>query len=498
MIEQQKRKGPELPLVPVKRQRHELLLGAAGSNPGAGQQQAAPGALLQAGPPRCSSLQAPIMLLSGHEGEVYCCKFHPSGSTLASAGFDRLILLWNVYGDCDNYATLKGHSGAVMELHYNTDGRKLCCQKLLHFGQPLYCPISDPNMLFSASTDKTVAVWDSETGERVKRLKGHTSFVNSCYPARRGPQLVCTGSDDGTVKLWDIRKKAAIQTFQNTYQVLAVTFNDTSDQIISGGIDNDIKVWDLRQNKLTYTMRGHADSVTGLSLSSEGSYLLSNAMDNTVRVWDVRPFAPKERCVKIFQGNVHNFEKVAALERQIFDFLGYQWAPILANFLHIMAVILGIFGTVQYRSRYLILYAAWLVLWVGWNAFIICFYLEVGQLSQDRDFIMTFNTSLHRSWWMENGPGCLVTPVLNSHLALEDHHVISVTGCLLDYPYIEALSSALQIFLALFGFVFACYVSKVFLEEEDSFDFIGGFDSYGYQAPQKTSHLQLQPLYTSG
>ena len=27
-------------------------------------------------------------------------------------------------------------------------------------------------------------------------------------------------------------------------------------------------------------------------------------------------------------------------------------------------------------------------------------------------------------------------------------------------------------------------------------DFIGGFDSYGYQAPQKTSHLQLQPLYT--
>lgn len=46
---------------------------------------------LPQGPPRCSSLQAPIMLLSGHEGEVYCCKFHPNGNTLASAGFDRLI-----------------------------------------------------------------------------------------------------------------------------------------------------------------------------------------------------------------------------------------------------------------------------------------------------------------------------------------------------------------------------------------------------------------------
>lgn len=48
MIEQPKRKGPELPLVPVKRPRHELLLGAAGSGPGAGPQQATPGALLQA------------------------------------------------------------------------------------------------------------------------------------------------------------------------------------------------------------------------------------------------------------------------------------------------------------------------------------------------------------------------------------------------------------------------------------------------------------------
>lgn len=41
------------------------------------------------------------------------------------------------------------------------------------------------------------------------------------------------------------------------------------------------QVWDLRQNKLIYNMHGHGDSVTGLSLSSEGSYLLSNSMDNT-------------------------------------------------------------------------------------------------------------------------------------------------------------------------------------------------------------------------
>ena len=81
--------------------------------------------------PRTSNMEAPIMLLSGHSGEVaflknlvslsfshrsfvpqtYICasanpfkqvytgKFHPSGDILASSGFDRQIFLWKVYGE---------------------------------------------------------------------------------------------------------------------------------------------------------------------------------------------------------------------------------------------------------------------------------------------------------------------------------------------------------------------------------------------------------------
>ena len=46
------------------------------------------------------------------------------------------------------------------------------------------------------------------------------------------------------------------------------------------------------------------------------------------------------------------FLQISILERQIFDFLGYQWAPILTNFIHIITVILGLFGTVQFRPKY--------------------------------------------------------------------------------------------------------------------------------------------------
>lgn len=277
---------------------------------------------------------SPIMLLEGHQGDIFSVEFHPEGQYLASTGFDRQIckfsnfnnnknnekktitinqckqklkeknifsVLWNVYGECENIGVMSGHSGAVMELHFSPDG----------------------NNLYTASTDTTLGLWDIIAGTRIKKLKGHTCFVNSVSGARRGPTLLCSGSDDSTIRVWDTRSRHQVHTLNNTYQVTAVTFNDTAEQVISGGIDNDIKVWDLRKNTVLYKLKGHTDTITGLSLSPDGSYVLSNSMDNNLRIWDVRPFAPYERCVKILSGHQHNFEKVklyVKLHKKCFQF----------------------------------------------------------------------------------------------------------------------------------------------------------------------------------
>lgn len=54
---------------------------------------------------------------------------------------------------------------------------------------------------------------------QVKKMAEHSSFVNSCCSARRGPPLIVSGSDDGTAKLWDMRHRGCIQTFPDKYQV---------------------------------------------------------------------------------------------------------------------------------------------------------------------------------------------------------------------------------------------------------------------------------------
>lgn len=129
-------------------------------------------------PLRTSSLQAPIMLLTGHAGEVFSAEFSPDGACIASASFDRQIYLWRTFGECENYAAMIGHGGAILDIHWSTDGGKLV----------------------TASSDKTCAVWDAVTGERIRRLRGHGSIVNSCSPARASPMLA-SGSDDGTIKV---------------------------------------------------------------------------------------------------------------------------------------------------------------------------------------------------------------------------------------------------------------------------------------------------------
>ena len=238
--------------------------------------------------------------LSGHSGEVFACDFSRSGEFVASSGFDRTILLWNVHQGFVNFSELRGHTNAVVQV-------KWC--------------VSDQTKILSASADKSLCWWDAVEGERIKRLKGHSSIVNCCAIAKSGPALGFSGADDGTVKVWDMRERSCVGTFEHSYQILSVDTSESGDRIFAGTIDDSVLVLDARKldSPLETLSAPEMDSVTGLAVSNDGDSLLSLSMNGTAHLWDVRPFCEsEERCLYTYSRISNNFD---------WNLLRIHWSP---------------------------------------------------------------------------------------------------------------------------------------------------------------------------
>merc|ERR1711939_1015561 len=158
----------------------------------------------------------------------FCAKFDPNGNYIASGSMDRTIMLWRTFGNCENYGTLTGHKGAIMDLHWSRDSR----------------------VLFSASADMHLASWDLETGTRIRRHVGHEEIINTMDISKRGEELLISGSDDGCIGIWDPRTKSAVDFIETEFPITAVALAEAGNEIYSGRIDNDIKVWDMRRTSL--------------------------------------------------------------------------------------------------------------------------------------------------------------------------------------------------------------------------------------------------------
>ncbi|KAI3316593.1 WD40 repeat-like protein [Xylariaceae sp. AK1471] len=236
---------------------------------------------------RTSNLEAPVMELTGHSGEIFSAKFDPTGNLIASGSMDRSILLWNSSGACENYGVLNGHKGAVLDLQWSRDSE----------------------ILYSASADMHLASWDLTSGTRIRRYVGHEEIINAMDISKRGEELLISASDDGTIGIWDPRTKNAVDYIETDFPITAVAVSEAGNEIYSGGIDNDIKVWDMRKKAVVYKMLGHNDTITSLRVSPDSQSLLSYSHDSTAKTWDIRPFAPTERHIRTFDGAQMGIEK---------------------------------------------------------------------------------------------------------------------------------------------------------------------------------------------
>jgi WD40 repeat protein/tRNA A-37 threonylcarbamoyl transferase component Bud32 len=151
---------------------------------------------------------------------------------------------------------------------------------------------SDGYRIASASTDKTVRVWDAATGGKVLTYRGHKDWVLSAAWSPDGKYIASggagyTGGGDRTVQVWEATTKNLIYTFHNhTDSVSSVAWSPDGSRIASASYDNSVRVWDAYtgQNVLIYP--DHTDWVKSVAWSPDGKRIASASHDKTVRVWD--------------------------------------------------------------------------------------------------------------------------------------------------------------------------------------------------------------------
>jgi len=102
------------------------------------------------------------------------------------------------------------------------------------------------SLLATCSEDATVKLWDYETGEYERTLKGHTNAVQDAAFDGKG-NLLATCSADMTVKLWDTTNEyICVRTlYGHDHNVSAVHFMPAGDVLLSCSRDQTIRAWEV-------------------------------------------------------------------------------------------------------------------------------------------------------------------------------------------------------------------------------------------------------------
>jgi WD40 repeat protein len=140
----------------------------------------------------------------------------------------------------------------------------------------------DGQLLVSGSDDKTVKLWHRD-GRLIETLTNHQERVRS-VSFSPDEQRFASASYDGTVKVW--RRDGTLLTTLDGHQgeVNRVSFSPDSQLLASAGADRTVKLWHP-DGSLVKTLQGHRSWVTDVRFSPDGQILASSSTDRTIKLW---------------------------------------------------------------------------------------------------------------------------------------------------------------------------------------------------------------------
>ncbi|XP_044493723.1 protein SUPPRESSOR OF PHYA-105 1-like [Mangifera indica] len=180
------------------------------------------------------------------------------------------------------------------------------------------------NYLASTDYDGIVQMWDASTGQGFSHYAEHQKRAWSVDFSQLAPTSFASGSDDCSVKLWNINEKNSVGTIRNPANVCCVQFSSFFPHLlVFGSADYKLHCYDIRNTRVPWcTLAGHEKAVSYVKfLDSET--LVSASTDNTLKLWDLRKSSPSglsvDACSLTFSGhtNEKNFVGLSVLDGYI-------------------------------------------------------------------------------------------------------------------------------------------------------------------------------------